>query len=214
MWYVTSSPAIKMRSPGNCLSVALFSSQVYWSCDLFDKLNDWQLQYRRQNKAHVNSSRTVVWVISCPISLKFSCLVKLASASEKVGNTVIVLTRPSKKIIVRVGRFTTSDNSSQCPFRRLKKDVKMYSVNISKKYVFNNQPPGIFLSSWQTDRKNRHTKIPSSLLKAGVNVNRSGIWSIIKRELFGLKWVGNTTRQLTTPNESPRLVGDYLVTVY
>lgn len=78
-----SSSAIKMRSPGNCLSVALFSSQVYWSCDSFDKLNDWQLQYRKQYKAQINSSRTVVWVILCPISLKFACLVKLASASEK-----------------------------------------------------------------------------------------------------------------------------------
>ena len=46
-------------------------------------------------------------------------------------------------------------------------------------------------------------------LKAGVNVN-----STIKRELLGLKWVGNTTRQLTPPNESPRLVGDRLVYVY
>ena len=39
------------------------------------------------------------------------------------------------------------------------------------------------------------------------HVNRSEIWRIIKRELLGLKCVGNTTRQLTTPNESPRLVG-------
>ena len=36
----------------------------------------------------------------------------------------------------------------------------------------------------------------SKELKAGVHVNRSEIWSIIKRELLGLKWVGNTTRQL------------------
>ena len=44
-------------------------------------------------------------------------------------------------------------------------------------------------------------------IKAGVHVNKSEIWSIIKRELLGLKWVGNTPRQLTTLNESPRLVG-------
>lgn len=85
VWYVTSSSAINTRSPGNCLSVALFSSQMYWLCDCFDKLNDWQLQFRRQYKAHVKSSRTVVWVISCPVSLKLACLVKLASASEKSG---------------------------------------------------------------------------------------------------------------------------------
>ena len=30
-------------------------------------------------------------------------------------------------------------------------------------------------------------------VKAGVHVNRSKNWSIIKRELLGLKWVGNTT---------------------
>ena len=47
----------------------------------------------------------------------------------------------------------------------------------------------------------------NNLFKAGVyKPNRIEIWSIIKRELFGLKWVGNTTRQLTTPKESPRLV--------
>ena len=49
-----------------------------------------------------------------------------------------------------------------------------------------------------------------------VHVNRSEIWSNIKKELLGLKWVGNTTRQLTPPpnlKESPRLVGDCLVTI-
>ena len=86
-----------MRSPGNCLSVALFSSHMYWSCDCFDKLNDWQLQFRRQYKAHVNSSRTVVWVISCPISLKFACLVKLASASE-IRRKHCHLTNKSKRM--------------------------------------------------------------------------------------------------------------------
>ena len=52
--------------------------------------------------------------------------------------------------------------------------------------------------------------------KARVHVNRSEISNIIERKLLGLKWVGNTTRQLqfTTPNESPRLVGDCLVSVY
>ena len=30
-------------------------------------------------------------------------------------------------------------------------------------------------------------------VKAGVHMNRSKNWSIIKRELLGLKWVGNTT---------------------
>ena len=31
-------------------------------------------------------------------------------------------------------------------------------------------------------------------------MNRSEIWSAIKMELLGLKWVGNTTRQLTHPH--------------
>ena len=43
-------------------------------------------------------------------------------------------------------------------------------------------------------------------LKAGVYLKRSEIWSNIKVDLLGLKWVGNTTKQLTTPKESPRLV--------
>ena len=48
-------------------------------------------------------------------------------------------------------------------------------------------------------------------IEAGVHLNRSEIGSIIKRKfMLGLKWIGNTTRQLTTPNESPRLVGDCL----
>ena len=51
-------------------------------------------------------------------------------------------------------------------------------------------------------------------LKAGVYLKRSEIWSNIKVDLLGLKWVGNTTRQLTTPKESPRLVADCLVSVY
>ena len=58
-------------------------------------------------------------------------------------------------------------------------------------------------------------RTPKSLLywqdnsiKAGVYLNRSEIWSNIKGGLLGLKWVGNTTRQLTTPKESPRLVAD------
>ena len=33
----------------------------------------------------------------------------------------------------------------------------------------------------------------------------------IKRELIRLKWVGNTTRQLSPQKESPRLAGDCLV---
>ena len=37
---------------------------------------------------------------------------------------------------------------------------------------------------------------------------------IIKRELIESKGVGNTSRQLTTADESPRLVGDCLVSVY
>ena len=32
-----------------------------------------------------------------------------------------------------------------------------------------------------------------SRVKAGVHMNRSEIWSNIKRELLGLKWVGNTS---------------------
>ena len=58
------------------------------------------------------------------------------------------------------------------------------------------------------------SKIKVGYLKVGVHVNRSEIWSITKRELLGLKWFGHTTRQLITPNESPRLVGDCLVSVY
>ena len=33
-------------------------------------------------------------------------------------------------------------------------------------------------------------------VKTGVHVNRSEIWSNIKGELLGLKWVGNTTMQM------------------
>ena len=33
------------------------------------------------------------------------------------------------------------------------------------------------------------------VLKAGVHPNASEIWSNIERELLGLKWIGNTTRQ-------------------
>ena len=60
---------------------------------------------------------------------------------------------------------------------------------------------------------------PRSLLwylssRRGVHLNRSKIWSNIKGDLLGLKWVGKTTRQLTTPKESPRLVADCLVSVY
>ena len=50
-------------------------------------------------------------------------------------------------------------------------------------------------------------------LKAGVHTNTSEIWSNIERELLGLKWIGNTTRQLTPSKKSPRLVGDCLVSV-
>ena len=52
------------------------------------------------------------------------------------------------------------------------------------------------------------------MVKAGVHVNRSEILSVIKRELLVLKCVGNTTRQWTSLNESPRLVGDCFVSVY
>ena len=41
-------------------------------------------------------------------------------------------------------------------------------------------------------------------LKAGIHMNRSKIWSNIKRELLGLKWVGNTTRQFT-PKREPKV---------
>ena len=51
-------------------------------------------------------------------------------------------------------------------------------------------------------------------IKAGVHVNRSEIWSTIKRKSLELKWVGNTTRKFTIPNASPRLIGDCLVSVY
>ena len=139
LWYVTSSSAIKMKSPGNCLSAALFSSQVYWSCDFFDKLNDWQLQYRRQYKAHVNSSLTVVWVISCPISLKFSCLVKLASASEKSRKHCYRANTSKRKNNGGNRKITKIDNSSQCRYRQLKRDAKMENVNVSgKRYSLTN----------------------------------------------------------------------------
>ena len=39
--------------------------------------------------------------------------------------------------------------------------------------------------------------------KAGVNMNRSEIGSNIKRELIELKWVENTTRQLTPQKRAP-----------
>ena len=47
-------------------------------------------------------------------------------------------------------------------------------------------------------------------------MNKSEIASDVKRELLGLKWVGNTTRtrQLAAPNERPRLVADCLVSAY
>ena len=43
----------------------------------------------------------------------------------------------------------------------------------------------------------------------GLRMNRSEIWSDIKRELLSLKWVGNTNRQLNPLKESPRLVRDW-----
>ena len=50
--------------------------------------------------------------------------------------------------------------------------------------------------------------------KDGVHMKKSQIWSNIKGELLGLKWFGNTARQLTHPKESPRLVADCLVSNY
>ena len=182
--------AIKMRSPGNCLSAALFSSQVYWSCDFFDKLNDWQLQFRRQYKAHVISSRTVVWVILCPISLKFSCLVKLASASEKSRNHC----------------HRTNIQAKECRCRRLKKDVNVFR----KKGHSPTKPRGIFLSSWQnclTLSLHRHTRIPSSLF----NFSNYPSLSILKllvlqkrptneemTEICGIRPTGNWGRSYRT----------------
>ena len=55
-------------------------------------------------------------------------------------------------------------------------------------------------------KKSMLEKFGANVLKAGIHVNRSEIWRNIEGELLGLKWVGNTTRQLTTPNENPRLV--------
>ena len=52
-------------------------------------------------------------------------------------------------------------------------------------YGINNKDPNI---------QKEHTEL-YKILKAGVNLNRSEIWSIIKRELLGLKEVWNTTRQ-------------------
>ena len=34
-------------------------------------------------------------------------------------------------------------------------------------------------------------------------MNRTEIWSGIKRDLLGLKWIGNTARQLTPPKRAP-----------
>ena len=46
------------------------------------------------------------------------------------------------------------------------------------------------------------------------HMNRSEIWSNIKRELLGLKWVGNTTRQLTPKREPWLHVGRGLFGVH
>ena len=46
------------------------------------------------------------------------------------------------------------------------------------------------------------------------NASKTKLWRSFKRELFRLKWVGHTTRQLTPPKENPRLVGDRLVSSY
>ena len=61
-------------------------------------------------------------------------------------------------------------------------------------------------------------------VKAGVNMNGSEIWSSNKKGIVRIKTVGNTTTQLTPPppprkekkkeRESPRLVGDSLVSIY
>ena len=50
-------------------------------------------------------------------------------------------------------------------------------------------------------------------IKAGFHLNRNEIWSRFKRELLRLERVWNTFRQLTPSKESPRLVGDCLVSV-
>ena len=57
-------------------------------------------------------------------------------------------------------------------------------------------------------------------VKARVYMNRSEVWSDIKRELLGLKWVGNTTDSWPPSppppqkKESARLAGDCLVSIY
>ena len=70
------------------------------------------------------------------------------------------------------------------------------------------------LWAWTETCQVAFKKLNELLLKAGVHMNRSEIYSIIKKELLGLRWIRNTTRQLTTPNESPRLLGDCLVSVF
>ena len=50
-------------------------------------------------------------------------------------------------------------------------------------------------------------------IKAGFHQNRNEIWSRFKRELLRLERVWNTFRQLIPSKESPRLVGDCLVSV-
>ena len=57
-----------------------------------------------------------------------------------------------------------------------------------------------------------HAKGKTSTLKAGVHRNRSEIWSNIKRELLGLKWVGSTTRQLAPQKKAPSWQGLYAST--
>ena len=67
-----------------------------------------------------------------------------------------------------------------------------------------------WICGFLTSTAKKVNKCTLILIKAAVHVNRSEIRTIIKRELLGLKCAGNITRQLTTPNESPRLVGDSL----
>ena len=49
-----------------------------------------------------------------------------------------------------------------------------------------------------------------TLLKAGVQVNRSEIWGNIKGELLGLKWVGNTILPDSWPPKRELQVGSRL----
>ena len=72
----------------------------------------------------------------------------------------------------------------------------------------------LYLSVHWGDVIEQIKKICHIHFKPGEHMNRSEIWSNIKRELLGLKWVGNTTRQLTPKREPWLHVGRGLFGVH